>query len=164
MLSCLHRYSRKHQHWVYHVYQSRWKSHLFCKILEAYGQDGDPPSQPDKIIILILVEKRQYKWILLSAQSWQYCDRRKPEVRAMSYSYRMTSRVLHTAQYHWQHCTFQAFEQFGVLRMHNPDNKHPVSEFRAATVPKKKLAMCRYLLFAGWANVITGVILNCLLL
>ena len=36
----------------------------------------------------------------------------------------MTSMVLYSAQYR-QSCTRQAFEQFGALDMHNPDDKHP---------------------------------------
>ena len=35
----------------------------------------------------------------LAAQSWQYRDRRKSEVETMPYSFRMTPRVLHSAQY-----------------------------------------------------------------
>ena len=57
------------------------------------------------------------------------------------YSYRMTSRVLYSAQYHRQHRTFQAFEQFGPLYKHNLDDKYPTppgfepstSEFWATT-------------------------------
>ena len=36
-----------------------------------------------------------------------------------------TSRVLYSAQYYRQHCTLQAFEQFGALYMHSHDDKHP---------------------------------------
>ena len=39
--------------------------------------------------------------------------------------FRMTSRVLYSAQYHRQHCTLHAFEQFGALNMHNHDDKYP---------------------------------------
>ena len=39
--------------------------------------------------------------------------------------FRMTSRVLYSAQYHRQHCTLHAFEQFGALYMHNHDDKYP---------------------------------------
>ena len=39
--------------------------------------------------------------------------------------FRMTSRVLYSAQYHRQHCTLQAFEQFGALYMHNHNDKYP---------------------------------------
>ena len=38
---------------------------------------------------------------------------------------RMTSRVLYSPQYHRQHCTLQAVEQFGALYMHNHDDKYP---------------------------------------
>ena len=37
----------------------------------------------------------------------------------------MTSRVLYSAQYHRQHFTLYAFEQFGALYMHNHDAKYP---------------------------------------
>ena len=47
-----------------------------------------------------------------SAQSWQYRDRRKDYALLL---FRMTSRVLYSAQYHRQHCTLKAFEQFGEL-------------------------------------------------
>ena len=36
----------------------------------------------------------------------------------------MTSIFFYSAQYHRQHCTPQAFEQFGALYMHNPDDKY----------------------------------------
>ena len=67
------------------------------------------------------------------------------EARSRDYVFycRMTSMVLHIANYHIQHCTHQAFEQFGALYniMHNPDDKHPTppkfepntSEFRHTT-------------------------------
>ena len=38
--------------------------------------------------------------------------------------FRMTSRVLYSAQYHRQHCALLAFEQFGALYMHNHDDKY----------------------------------------
>ena len=37
----------------------------------------------------------------------------------------MTLTVLYGAQYHRQHCTLQAFEQYGALYMHNHDDKYP---------------------------------------
>ena len=43
---------------------------------------------------------------------------RQREARGRDYallSYRMTSRVLYSAQYHRQHCALQAFEQFGTM-------------------------------------------------
>ena len=39
--------------------------------------------------------------------------------------FRMTTRVLHSVQYHRQHCTLHAFEQFGALYMHSHDDKYP---------------------------------------
>ena len=38
--------------------------------------------------------------------------------------FRMTSMVLHSAQYHKQHSTLHTFEQFGALYMHNYDDKY----------------------------------------
>ena len=32
---------------------------------------------------------------------------------------------LYSVQYHRQHCTLHAFEQFGALYMHNHDDKYP---------------------------------------
>ena len=43
---------------------------------------------------------------------------RQKEARSRDYAlfkFRMTSRVFYRAQYHRQHCTLHAFEQFGVL-------------------------------------------------
>ena len=51
----------------------------------------------------------------LSAQSWQYRDKRKPEAGTMPYCYFECSSVFYSAQYHRQHCTLQAFEEFGAL-------------------------------------------------
>ena len=89
----------------------------------------------------------EYCFKSLSAQSWQYGDRKKPEVGTMPYFYLMTSRVLYSAQYHRQHCTLQAFEQFSALYtcMYNIDDKYPTrpgfkpstSEVRAATAPNE---------------------------
>ena len=50
------------------------------------------------------------------------------EARSRDYAlllFRMTSSVLYSAQYHRQHCTLHAFEQFGALYMHNHDDKYP---------------------------------------
>ena len=51
------------------------------------------------------------------------------------------AKDLYIAHYHRQHCTLQAFEQFGALYMYNLDDKHPTRpefepstyEFRATT-------------------------------
>ena len=53
---------------------------------------------------------------------------RQKETRSSDYAlllFRMTSRVLYSAQYDRQHCTIQAFEQFGALYMHSNDDKYP---------------------------------------
>ena len=98
----------------------------------------------------LTVSKPKYAYIAkygyyiksLSAQSWQYCDRRKPEIGTKPYCYQMTSSVLYSAQQHRRNCKFQALEQFGALYMHNLDDKLParpgfehitLSEFRATT-------------------------------
>ena len=68
----------------------------------------------------------EYGFMSLSAQSWQNRDRWKLEAGTMPYSYfRMTSRVLYSAQYHRQQCTLHASEQFGPLYIHNHDDKYP---------------------------------------
>ena len=53
---------------------------------------------------------------------------RQKEERSRNYAlllFRMTSRVLYSAQYHRQHCTLHAFKQFGALYMHNHADKYP---------------------------------------
>ena len=37
--------------------------------------------------------------------------------------------ILYSAQYHWQHCTLQAFELCGTLYVHNHDDKYPAEGF-----------------------------------
>ena len=52
---------------------------------------------------------------------------RQKEAQCRDYAlllFRMTSGVLYSAQYHRQHCTLHAFEQFGALYMHNHDEKY----------------------------------------
>ena len=53
---------------------------------------------------------------------------RQKEARSKDYAlllFRMTARVLYSAQYHRQHCTLRSFEQFGALYMHDHDDKYP---------------------------------------
>ena len=53
---------------------------------------------------------------------------RQKETQSQDYAlllFRMTSRALSSAQYHRQHCTLHAFEQFGALYMHNHGDKYP---------------------------------------
>ena len=53
---------------------------------------------------------------------------RQKEARNRNYAlllFRMTSRVLHSEQYHRQHCTLQTLEQLGALYMHNHDDQYP---------------------------------------
>ena len=68
-------------------------------------------------------------WILLYVA---FCTimviSRQKEARSRDYAlllFRMTSRILYSAQYHRQYCTLQAFEQFRALYMHNHDDKYP---------------------------------------
>ena len=49
------------------------------------------------------------------AQNWDYA----------LLLFRMTSRVVYSAQYNMQHCTLHAFEQFVALYIHNHDDKYP---------------------------------------
>ena len=59
------------------------------------------------------------------------------EARSRDYAlllFRMTSRVLYSAQYHRQYCTLHAFEQFEALDMHNHDDKYlPRPRFEPGT-------------------------------
>ena len=53
---------------------------------------------------------------------------RQTKARSRDYAlllFRMTSRVLYSAQYHRHHCTLQTFGKFGPLYMHNHDDKYP---------------------------------------
>ena len=52
---------------------------------------------------------------------------RQKEAQSRDYALLFSNdfRVLYSAQYHSQHCTLQAFEQFEALYMHNPDDKYP---------------------------------------
>ena len=53
---------------------------------------------------------------------------RQKEARSRDYAlllFRMTSRILYSAQYHRQHCAPHALEQLGGLHMHSPDDKYP---------------------------------------
>ena len=55
-----------------------------------------------------------------------YGDRRKPEARTMPYFYfEWLQSFFYSAQYHRQHCTLHAFEQFRALYMNNHDGKYP---------------------------------------
>ena len=83
---------------------------------------------------LVTMDTRM-KWVNIALRrSAQYSDRRKHEVATVPYSYRMTPRVLYSAQYHRHHCTLHAFEQFGALFMHSPNDKHPTQpEFEPST-------------------------------
>ena len=51
---------------------------------------------------------------------------RQKEARSRDYAlllFLMTSNVFYSTEYHRQHCTLQAFEQFEALYMHNHDEK-----------------------------------------
>ena len=50
----------------------------------------------------------EYCFTSLSAQSWQYSDRRKPEIGTMTYaySYQITSRVLYSTSYQQLDCNY----------------------------------------------------------
>ena len=92
----------------------------------------------------------EYCFTSLSAQSWQYRDRRKPKIGTMPYSYRMTSRVLYSAQCYRQHCTLHTFEQVKHCTYTTPlINIRPgfepsITEFRATTRPNEPSAPAMY--------------------
>ena len=51
----------------------------------------------------------------------RFLHKRQKEARNRDYAlllFRITLGVLYSAQYHRQHCTLHAFEQFGVLYMY----------------------------------------------
>ena len=89
----------------------------------SYGQHCNQ-HKPESMQLNEYRQQSEYCFTSLSAQSWQYRDRRKPEVGTLLYSYRMTSRVLYSAQYHRQHCALKNFEEFVALYMHNFDDTH----------------------------------------
>ena len=78
------------------------------------GPASTTMAQPNPTLLQDLVFAGVNQWILLHVA---ICT-----IMAIS---RMTSRVLYSAQYHRQHCTLQAFEQFGALYMHIHDDKYP---------------------------------------
>ena len=54
---------------------------------------------------------------------------RQKEARSRDYAlllFRMTSKVIHSAQYHRKHYALSSFEQFGAMYMHNFDDKYLV--------------------------------------
>ena len=102
----------------------------------------------------------EYCFTSPSVQLWQYRDRKKPEVGTVPYSYRMTSRVLYSTQFHRQQDTSHTFEQFRTLYMNTLDDRQPTrprfeprrptSEFRVTTgsnVPSRPVE-CDYAQYA----------------
>ena len=65
---------------------------------------------------------RCFKWILLYVAFCTIMAISRKKEGTMPYSYRITSRVLYSAQCHRHHCTLHAFEQFGALYRHNLDD------------------------------------------
>ena len=69
------------------------------------------------------------EWILLYIAFFTIMAiSRQKEGRSREYAlllFRMTSRVLYSAQYHRQDCTLHAFEPFGALYMHSHNDKYP---------------------------------------
>ena len=85
--------------------------------------------QATKIACLIL-DSNIYKYMNIALRRFLYnhgniATKGSPEPGLCPTLIWVTSRVLHSAQYHRQHCTLQAFEEFGVLYMHNHDDKYP---------------------------------------
>ena len=87
------------------------------KVLKSLGLEIYKASQPSATRV------SEYCFPSPSAQSWQCRDRRKPEVGTIHYFYRMTSMSFYSDKIR-QHCTPQAFGQFGALYMHSPDDKY----------------------------------------
>ena len=114
-----------------------------CVCLESVTTPSSPATSSD---------------LLGRAELWQYRDRKKPEVGTMPYSCRMASMLLCSAHYHGQHCTLQAFEQFGELYMHDPrlqtSGRDTNSEFLAPTGKNKPSGPAA----KGWISHITHLI------
>ena len=77
------------------------------------------------------------KWVNIALRRFLHIETisRQKEARSRDYVlllFRMTSRIRYSAQYHRQHCTLHAFEQFGALYMPNHD---PWSETLAQYQP-----------------------------
>ena len=83
-------------------------------------------------------EWHKYSFTSLSAQLWQYRDRRNIKIRSMPCCIEYILSVIYSAQYYIQHCTLQVFEQFGTLHMHSLDDKHPT---RLRLEPSKYLCV-----------------------
>ena len=54
-----------------------------------------------------------------------FCNWKKPGVGTILNYYRTVLKILCSAQYYKQHCTFHAFERFGALYIHSPNDKYP---------------------------------------
>ena len=116
------------------IIHSKWK-HFIIKHVKCFPQKPESHMchslgcnirhSGDKILMSADITK---SWILFYVAFCilrQYRDRRKPEAGTMPYFlFRMTLRAPYSAQYHRQHCTPHAFEQFGALYMHNHDDKY----------------------------------------
>ena len=66
-------------------------------------------------------------------------SRQKEARKSRNYAlvlFRMTSRVLYSAQYDTQHCALHEFEQFGALYMHNHDDKYAAWQGREPGTPR----------------------------
>ena len=69
-------------------------------------------------------------------------------------------KVLYSAQYHRQHYTLQAFEQFGAFYMHNLDDKHPTRpEFEPSTSEFRSTTGLNKAIVAGHAGTYVWVVL-----
>ena len=92
---------------------------------------------------------------------------RQKEARSRDYAlllFRMTSRVLYSAQYHRKHCTLRAFEQFGALYMHNHNvMKHFLNVFRGGVLSECVLwwsILRKWFVVNHYQNVVSGEALS----
>ena len=65
-----------------------------------------------------------FKWMLFVVAFCTIMAISRKKEGTMPNSYRITSRVLYSAQCHRDHSTLHAFEQFGALYRHSLDDKH----------------------------------------
>ena len=92
-----------------------------CRTANIVTASGCCKPKPEATQLDAYRHQSKYCFTSLSAQSWEYRDKREAEVGTKLYTYRMPSRVLYSAQYHRQHCALQTFEQFGQPRWHTSD-------------------------------------------
>ena len=106
---------------------------IILRVLKLWSSDSGRIDHSALLVQLYSTDVIHYSWVFVSSEWILRCVAfraikeisRQKEALSRDYTlllFRMTSRALYSAQYHRQHCTLQAFEQFGALYMHNYDD------------------------------------------